>query len=150
MSKKTIAFLFLLFLLPIILYLIWPSDESRIRKLIREGAAAIEREDVGAVMSKVSYNYSDEYGFTYLYIKKSLERVFLQMSDISVEYENPKVTVRDKTAIADMDVSVIATKGSDTGYIMGDPANPVHIKFSLEKERTKWLVTKTEGLPVYW
>lgn len=150
MSKKSTAILFVLLLTPIILYLIWPSDESRMKKLFKEGARATEKEDLDAVMSRVSYNYRDEYGLTYLYIKESMKRVFLQMSDIKIEYENLKIKVKEKTATADMDVRVVATIGNDTGYILGDLPKPVHLKFTLEKERTKWLVIKTEGLPGHW
>jgi hypothetical protein len=149
MSKKTIAILFLLLLTPVILYLIWPSDESRIKKLFKEGSAAIEKEDLETVMSKVSFNYQDEYGFNYLYIKETMKHVFQQMSDIKVEYENLKINVADKTATADMDVMVLATISANTGYVLGDLAKPAHLKFTLEKERSKWSVIKTEGLPPF-
>lgn len=147
MSKKSIILLFILFALPVILYFLWPSDESRIKKLFREGSQAIEREDLDAVMSKVSYNYRDEYGLTYLYIKELMKSVFQRMSNIKIEYENLDIKVDDKNATADIGVRIIATIGNDTGYIFGDLSKPVHLKFTLEKERVKWLVTKTEGLP---
>jgi len=149
MSKKTIAIFFLLLLTPVILYLLWPSDESRIKKLFKEGSAAIEKEDLEAVMSKVSFNYQDEYGFNYLYIKETMKYVFKQMSDIKVEYENLRINVTDKTATADMDVMVLATISGNTGYVLGDLAKPAHLKFTLEKERSKWSVIKTEGLPPF-
>ena len=148
MSRKSLILIFTLFVLTTIIYLLWPSDESRIRKLFREGSKAIEKGDLDAVMSKVSYNYRDEYGMTYLYIKESMKSVFKQMSDIKVEYENLKIKINDKTATADMDVRIIATIGNNTGYILGDLPKPVHLRFTLEKERVKWLVTKTEGLPL--
>jgi len=150
MSRKTIFFLCVLLITPLVIYLVWPSDESRIKKLFREGSQAIEKEDIDAAMSKVSFNYTDEYGFNYLYIKESLKRVFQQMSDITIEYESLKITVSDKTAKAEMDLRVVATMGTDTGYILGDLPNPVHLTFTLEKERTKWMVTKTEGMPFKW
>lgn len=146
MSKKFLIPLSALFTLSIILYFLWPSDESRIKKLFKEGSEAIEKEDLDAVMSKVSFNYRDDNGMTYLYLKKSMKPVFKQMSDIKIEYENLKIKVNNKTATADMDMRIIATIGQNTGYIMGDLAKPVHLKFTLEKERGKWLVTKTEGL----
>ncbi|MBI5188286.1 MAG: hypothetical protein HZA07_04340 [Nitrospirae bacterium] len=146
-SKKSIALLSLIIIAPIILYLLWPSDEGRIKRLFKEGSKAVEREDLDNVMSKVSFNYRDDYGLTYLYIKESMKSVFEQMSDIKIEYENLEIKVNDATATADMDVRVIATIGNDTGYIVGELPKPVHLKFILEKERTKWLVTKTEGLP---
>jgi hypothetical protein len=147
MSKKSIALLFILIAAPLIIYLIWPSDESRIKKLFREGARAIEKEDLDAAMSKVSYNYRDEYGLSYLYMKELMKSAFQRMKDIKVEYENLKININTRTATADMDVRIIATIGDNTGYIMGDLPNPAHLKFTLEKQRTTWLVTKTEGLP---
>ena len=98
-------------------------------------------------MSKVSFNYRDEYGFTYLYVKESMKSVFQQWGDIKIEYENLKIDIKGKTAVADMDVRVTASIGDNTGYVIGDLTKPVHLTFTLEKERTKWLVTKTEGLP---
>lgn len=150
MSRKTIFLLSVLLITPLVIYFVWPSDESRIKKLCREGSQAIEKEDIDAAMSKVSFNYTDEYGFNYLYIKESLKRVFHQMSDIKIEYEHLKITVRDKTAKAEMDLRVVATLGTDTGYILGDMPDPVHLTFTLEKERTKWMITKTEGMPFNW
>ena len=147
MSKKSISILFLIILIPIILYFLWPSDESRIKKLFKEGSKAIEKEDLDGVMSKVSYNYQDDYGLTYLYIKEHMKRVFQQLNDIKIEYENLKITISKNIATADMDVRIIATMGNDTGYILGDLDKPAHLKFTLEKVRTKWLVIKTEGLP---
>jgi hypothetical protein len=147
LSKKSIALLLIIILIPIITYLLWPSDESRIKKLFKEGSEAVEKEDLDGVMSKVSFNYHDEYGLTYLYVKKYMNSIFQQMSDIQIEYENLEIKVNDASATAEMDVRVIATIGNETGYIIGDAARPVHLKFALEKERTKWLVTRTEGLP---
>ena len=147
MSKKTIAFLFILIVTPVIIYLIWPSDESRIKKLFKEGSQAIENEDLETVMSKVSFNYHDEHGFTYLYLKELMKTVFKQMDDMKIDYENIEINVHDKTATADMDVLILATRGNNTGYILGDLSEPAHLTFTLEKERTKWLVIKTEGLP---
>jgi hypothetical protein len=150
MSRKTIILLLILFILPLVIYFLWPSDETRIKKVFREGSQAIEKKDLDAVMSNVSFNYTDEYGFNYLYIKESLKRVFQQMGDLDIEYENLIITVTDKAAKAEMDVRVVATIGNERGYILGDLPNPLHLTFSLEKERTKWLVTKTEGMPFRW
>ena len=150
MSRKTIILLFILFILPLVIYFLWPSDEARIKKLFREGSRAIEKKDLDAVMSKVSFNYTDEYGFNYLYIKESFKRFFQQMGDLDIEYENLTITITDKAAKAEMDVRVVATIGNERGYILGDLPNPVHLTFSLEKQRTKWMVLKTEGMPFKW
>ena len=146
MSKKTVISLAILILSPLIIYFLWPSDESRIKKLFREGAKAIELEKIDDVMSRVSYNYTDDKGLAYITIKEGMGRVFQQMSGIKIDYEIKNITIKDKTATADLDMRVIVSYGQDTGYAVGDAATPAHMKFFLEKERTAWLVTKTEGL----
>lgn len=146
MSKKSIILIFILILSPIIIYFVWPSDESRIKKLIKEGAAAVEEEEIDNVMAKVSFNYQDNHGFTYILLKRVFEEQFKRMSGIKVEYENLKIEVKDKSASASFDLRVIATIGNDTGYIIGDLKTPEHLKLTLEKERINWLVTKAEGL----
>lgn len=146
MSKKSAILLFLLIISPVLIYFLWPSDESRIKKLIKEGAAAVEKEEIDNVMAKVSFNYQDNHGFTYILLKRVFEEQFKRMSGIKVEYENLKIEVKDKSASASFDLRVIATIGNDTGYIIGDLKTPEHLKLYLEKERINWFVTKTEGL----
>ncbi len=146
MSKKSVILLFLLIISPVLIYFLWPSDESRIKKLIKEGAAAVEKEEIDNVMAKVSFNYQDNHGFTYILLKRVFEEQFKRMSGIKVEYENLRIEVKDKSASASFDLRVIATIGNDTGYIIGDLKTPEHLKLYLEKERINWLVTKAEGL----
>ncbi len=146
MSRKTVISLAVLILSPLIIYFLWPSDENRIKNLFREGAKAIEQEKIDDVMSKVSFNYSDDRGLAYITLKEGMGRVFQQMSGIKIDYEIKNITIKDRTASADLDIRVIASYGQDTGYVVGDAAKPAHMKFSLEKERTKWLVNRTDGL----
>jgi len=145
-SKKTIISLALLILSPVIIYFLWPSDEDRINKLFREGATAIEQEKIDGVMSKVSFNYSDKQGLAYITIKEGMSRIFQQMSGIKIEHEIKNIGVKGSAATADLDLRVTASYGEETGYVLGDAAKPAHMKFFLEKERTSWLVVKTEGL----
>jgi hypothetical protein len=148
MSKKTFIALVILILSPLIIYFLWPSDENRIKKLFREGAKAIEEEKIDDAMSKVSFNYTDDHGLNYLFIKKEMENFLKQMDGIKIEYEIKNITVKDRAATADLELRVIASHGKDTGYVVGDAAKPAHMKFYLEKQRTKWLVIKADGSPL--
>ncbi len=148
MSRKSAILLALLIMVPVIVYFLWPTDESRIRKLFRQGAKAIEQEKIDGVMAAVSFNYTDDYGLTYLYIKEGMMRIFQRMDGITVEYEITLLEIKDDTASAELDIRVIARAGNDVGYAVGDAARPVHMTFILEKQRTTWLVTRTEGLPL--
>ena len=146
MSKRSTIGLLLLVAAIGTLWFLWPTDESRIRKLFKEGAKAVESRDLDGVMAKVAFNYRDEHGMTYLYLKEVLKREFQRLSDISIEYEVLNVRVAENTATAELDMRVIATSGSDTGYIIGDVRTPLRLRFTLEKERAKWQLISTEGL----
>jgi hypothetical protein len=146
-KKKSLLIFHIVFASAFLSYLLWPTDESRIKKLFKEGAEAIERENLDAVMSKVSFNYLDDYGLTFLSMKESMQSVFKRMGGIKITRENLVIKINDKTATGDLDVRIVATVGNNTGYVMGDLRKPVHLRFTVEKEKMKWLVTKTEGLP---
>ena len=146
MSRKSIIFLALLIISPVIIYFLWPTDEGRIRKLFKEGAKAVEARKADDVMSRISYTYTDRHGLSYLALKQGMEREFLRMSNIRIEYEITQIEVRDKAATTRMDVRVIASYGKDTGYVVGDAARPAHLSFSLEKGPTGWLVESSEGI----
>lgn len=145
MNKKLIIVLLLLLAMITTLYLLWPTDESRIRKLIKEGAKATESGDVDGIMAKVSFNYRDDYGMTYLSVRETLKREFQRLSDITVEYGNLNIRVTEDTAVAELDIRVVATSGTETGYIIGDIKNPLSLRLTLDRERTKWLIVKAEG-----
>ncbi len=146
-KKKSLLILHVFFALVFLTYLLWPTDESRIKKLFKEGAEAVEREDLDAVMSKVSFNYRDDYGMTFFSMKESMQSVFKRLSDVKIARENLAIKINDKTATGDLDVRIVATVENNSGYVMGDLRKPVHLRFTLEKEKLKWLVIKTEGLP---
>jgi hypothetical protein len=160
MKRKLLIGLLSVLVLLFVLYLLWPSDEARIRKLIKEGAGAVESRDLDGVMSKVSFAYRDDHGVTYLHLKEILKREFDRHSDIQVEYGELKIQIIKKggtpgehpspdapdMAIAELDIRVVATAGTETGYILGDVKTPIHMRFTLEKERMKWLIVKAEGV----
>lgn len=151
MSRRMIALLLLIFIGPLLFYLLWPSDENRIRKLFKEGARAIHEEKIEEVMAKVSFNYTDEHGLSYLFLKEGTTRLFAQAENIRVDYSIKNMEIKPETAVVAVEVRVSAglsgEKGQGAVYVAGDAAKPVSMKFHLEKERGKWLVARTEGLP---
>jgi hypothetical protein len=79
-----------------------------------------------------------------------MKKIFRQLNEINVDCENLEIRVREKTASAEMDVRVLAQVGTDTGYVFGDYPNPKHLILTLQKDKTKWYVIKTEGLSFEW
>jgi hypothetical protein len=130
----------------IAVFILWPTDESRIRNLIKDTAGAAERNDMDAVMEAVDFNYRDNYGLSYLYLRQALERQFAGLEDIEVEYEKLAIEVGEGgKASASLDVRVIATAGGMRGYYIGDLDNPLGLSITLEKNAARaWRVVQAE------
>jgi hypothetical protein len=144
MNVRSAIVLFLLVVSPVIVYLVWPSDESRIRKLINKEVKAAEEEDIEAFMSGISFNYQDERGLSYLLIRRLLQRELKTLSDIEVEREGLRIEVEGEgdRASAALDVRVIASEGEARGYYWGDIKEPVRLSLELRKEPAgRWLIT---------
>ena len=151
MNKKTFALLLILMVSPVIIYFLWPSDENRIKKLIRQEVSAAEAEDVKAFMSGISFNYTDEYGLSYIVMSKQLENIFARFSDIDIDYSNLIVEVMDEKAEARMDFLVLASKGETRGYYIGDMREPAHLVLGLQKAAMgKWEIVSTKGLKLFY
>lgn len=151
MSLRTLGIVAAVIVIPVIAYFLWPSDEARIKKLIREGAAAIEAEKTDEVMKKVALHYQDDHGLSYLLLKQGMERLFKQTDKIQIELEIRGIAVEGQKATADVEVRVIAASGTDTGYIVGDAGKAQALRLHLEKERATWLVVRTDGMKaVIW
>lgn len=144
--------IFLLIVAPVSVYLLWPTDEARIRKLVKLEAQALEAEDMEAVMKGISFNYSDERGLSYLLIKRILEREFVRLNNIKVSYSDLHIVVRDDgTATAVMDLLVTAG-GAEAAprYVLGDAETPVVMNLALKKEGTgKWSIRSTSWPPAF-
>jgi ketosteroid isomerase-like protein len=141
----------LLIAAPVLIYLLWPTDEARIRKLVREASASLEAEDLDAFMGHVSFQYSDDHGLSYLLLKRLLEREFEVREDIRVSYRDLHVEVKKDKATAVMDIEISARRGHGPPVaVMGGGDERVVLSLTLNKERLgKWLVRSAVWPPAF-
>jgi hypothetical protein len=123
------------------------SDEARIKRVIYNGKAAIEKEDIEGVMEQVSRTYRDDYGLNKVAIFALFKRVFSEFDDINIRIEEIEITINEnKQGRATILTWATARTGDETGYIAGSSEKPWHVTFTLAKEGGKWRVIKTEGI----
>jgi hypothetical protein len=127
------------------LIVFWPSDERRIRVLFREGIEAVESENIDAVMSRVSFNYRDDHGLTYLTLREWLNNQFQRLTEMDVEEGDLSVSVSGDQATVVLPARVLATEGSMRGYVVGEPKKPARLTFVLSRERSRWLITRCQS-----
>jgi hypothetical protein len=143
MNKKSLILLLVLGTALFLTWLLFPSDEARIKRLIKESVEAVEREDIDGVMGHIAFGYQDEYGQSYVLLKRNLQRQFETYSDIQVEYEELAVEVTKDGATASLSLLVLATLGNQRGYILGDLKEAARLVLDLKKNPAKkWLIMK--------
>lgn len=143
-----IIILIIIVIAAIVIKFLLVSEKSRILKVINEGRAAIEAEDIEKSMSHVSLQYSDDYGIKYLIVKRILIDVFKEFDGFKVLLDNVEIEVNKKegTAAAAFDLRVIVTLHNQPGYLVGSTDSPAKIKMYFIKERLKWQVVKVSGI----
>ena len=128
------------------IYILYPTDEKRIISVINKSEDAVADKNIDKLMEYVSYNYRDDYGASYIQIKKILQTVLSRLNDIKIERTITKISLRENFAETELDVRVIASEGENRGYIIGDPGQAAAIKIFFEKSSYKWLIIKVEGV----
>jgi hypothetical protein len=146
-KKRFVPSLALSFLcVAVVVYIFYPTDEKRVRKIISNSEEAIISEDIDRLMEFVSYNYRDDYGNSYLLLKKRMQSVFGRLDDVEIERSIVKISVMDSDAEAELSVRVSVSEGEDRVYIIGDAGMSQSIKVFLKKSPYKWLITEVEGM----
>lgn len=145
------AGLVVLILTPVLVWVFWPSDAARIRKLVGSASAAAEARDIDALMSVVSLQYADEHGLSYLALKQILEREFKRFTRIKVDYSDLLVEVRGETASATMDIKITATvEGQEPRVILGGGESRAVLHLKLAKGTAdRWTVKSALWPPAY-
>lgn len=141
-----IVILIIIIIAAIIIKFLLVSDKSRILKVINEGRAAVEAEDVEKCMSHISLQYSDDYGLKYLIVKRILIDVFKEFDGFKVLLDNIEIEVKEDKAVASFDLRIIVTLHNQPGYLVGSTDSPAKIKVYFVKERLKWQAIKVSGI----
>lgn len=147
-NSKRNRYLFLLIFVIVVavVFVLYPTDEKRIKRVIAGSEEALLKEDIDGLFEHISYNYRDDRGNSYLVLKKRMETVFKRLDDIEIERNILTITVQDKTAVAELNVRVVALEGASREYIIGDAVTWQRIKVNFEKSPYKWKIVKVSGL----
>ncbi|NOZ25021.1 MAG: hypothetical protein GXO94_02885 [Nitrospirae bacterium] len=143
--RKTIIALLVLISVLLSVYLLIPSDAKRVRKVVRQGREAAIRKDLAGIMALVSYNYRDRYGFSYLYLKETIKRMFKNYDSFEVDLKRLRVDVDPEggSAEAKFLVKVSGVRNGGREYILGTEEVYESVFLTLKKERMKWMVVET-------
>lgn len=124
----------------------WNSPERRIRAVLSEGRRAVESEDLERAMSQVSLQYRDDYGLTFLSLKRVAKRAFQEFEGMDIELSVVKTHVEDDRAVVLAKIDVYAGGPQGPEYLMGNPDAQHPAKITLIKEVLRWKIKNIEGI----
>jgi len=126
------------------------SDETRIKRGVKEGVQAIEAKDVGKCLRHVSLHYKDEYGLTYMGVKGLLTRIFQEFDAFEIDLRNVRITLLDKEAASvTFDLKIKVSYRGQMGFLLGSGDFSNRITMSFVKEGRRWKVTQVEGVEAH-
>lgn len=143
-----IVFVLIVVAAALIIKFVFASENKKILKVIYEGKAAVEAEDVPKCMTHVSLQYLDDYGLRYLVVQRILTEAFKTFDGFKVLLDNIEIEVDNnkEKAVASFDLRIIVTIQNQPGYLVGTNDGPAKVRMYFIKERLKWQVIKVEGI----
>ena len=140
MARGRYRYLVLVVLAVVLATVFYPSETKRIKKVLKAIRESVLHEDIGQVMEYIAYNYRDEYGGSYLVLKKRAEMIFHRFNDFEITADIMNITVDGEQAEAHLKVNIIATEDGRRGYVIGNAEEAGDIRVFLEKSPYKWKV----------
>ena len=126
----------------------WDSAERDIRKLLADGEAAVEAEDITRTMSHVSRQYLDELGLNYLGVRRVLGWAFNRFDGFDVRLHDISVVIDGDTAMATGQLHVLVLNQGENADLIAQSGTPDLVTITLVKQRLAWKVTSVNGIDV--
>jgi hypothetical protein len=145
MNLRTIVTLAIAALIAVVaLIFVFPVNKTKaVEKLLSEGMAAIENEDLGKLEKLISLYYKDELGFTYASMRGNFDYVFRHFDNITISCDIKNVTEGKDTCSADVALWIHSTWLSQDQDMVGKENNPEPVTILCVREMLKWKVIST-------
>ena len=123
------------------------TDEARIKRVIYQGKAAVEKKDIEGVLEVVSREYQDDYGINKVAIMMLFQRAFREFDAIDIVITELRVEIDEKQQGNAFVATWATVRAQDKArYLVGNPDKPTQLTLTLAKEGGKWRVIKAVGV----
>ena len=123
------------------------TDEARIKRVIYQGKAAVEKKDIEGVLALVSRDYQDDLGLNKVAIMMLFQRAFREFDAIDINLAELRIEINEKQqGHAFLDTWATVRAEDKARYLVGSPEKPCRVVFTLAKEGGSWRVIKAVGV----
>lgn len=123
------------------------DDEGLVHLTLLAGIEAAMAGDLDESVRFISTSYHDNVGFTFILMKKLLERAYEEFDQPQIEIaEPPVIQIKGSKAVALAQIRLTAIYQGRRNYLLGDQDNSNTIFIMLDRSASSWKVSQIEGL----
>jgi hypothetical protein len=119
-----------------------PGDSVRITKAFTTARAAVEREDIDRLMKVFALGYRDEYGLTYLTVRRAFTDLFRRIDGIDAGFSARGMEIRGDTAAVVLDVWLTGREAGQRYRIVGAPGSPERLTVTCARGTLGWAIVR--------
>ena len=116
-----------------------PTEEEKIRSVIRQVREGIEQEKLSQVMSVFSNNYSDDEGSSFDSIKGILMRQFLKTEPVTIQLSPLHITTEVTSAQVEFEAAILDGQNVSI-FTLPNEADVLSFTVDLRKEEENWRI----------
>ncbi len=123
------------------------DDERLVHLTLLAGIEAAMAEDLDESVRFISPSYHDNVGFTFILMRKFLERAYEEFDQPQIELaEPPAIQIKGSRAVAVAQVKLTAIYQGRRNYLLGDQDNSNTLFIVLDRSASSWKASQVEGL----
>jgi hypothetical protein len=123
------------------------DDERLVHLTLLAGMEAAMAEDLDESVRFISTSYQDNVGFTFILMRKLLERAYEEFAQPQIQLaEPPVIQIEGSRAVVVARVRLTATYQGRRNYLLGAQGSSDTLFIALERSAGSWKVSQIEGL----
>jgi hypothetical protein len=123
------------------------DDKRLVHLTLLAGMEAAMIENLDESVRFLSTSYHDSVGFTFILMRKLLERAYEEFSQPQIQLaEPPVIQIKGSRSVAVAQLRLTATYQGRSNYLLGAQGSSDTLFIALEKSAGSWKVSQIEGL----
>lgn len=125
----------------------WWSPKAKARATVERASKALSERDAQGVLELVAEDF-EQSGMDKDRLAEALRMFYSEFDKVRVDLGEHRMAVLGDAAVDSIKVVVVASRGQEQGYLLGQFGRPAALGVKL-KRRGRWLITGVDGLPGY-